>query len=316
MKLDQSISDGMDQAGFLRLSVLGGLTQFGAYVDTLHPGALSSERHWHDSEDEFLFMLDGCATLEDDDGLQPLEKGDAVCWPFGVANAHHLLNPHDKPCSFLIVGSRVARDRCHYPDSGDVQVNADTTWAVVDREGRVLRDGDLPPELLNLPERWGTRAQGPFPKLSRAAERQGVRVEHPPHPALGGGNGPFTAQPLSDPGGLSQFGVYLDTLPPGSRSGHRHWHENEDEMVVMLSGEVTLVEASATPLRAGEVACWPKGTPVGHCLVNEGPADARYLVLGTRKSQDVIHFPDHGLVVRLDGGARAWFHADGRPREG
>ena len=142
-----------------------------------------------------------------------------------------------------------------------------------------------------------------------------VTTEDPPHPVLGGGNGPFTYQLLSDPGGLTQFGAFFETLPPGSRSGFRHWHETEDEMVVMLSGEVVLVEDSETLLAPGEVACWPAGHAVGHCLENRGRTPARYLVIGTRKGRDVIHYPDHDLIARKDGAARAWFHADGRPRE-
>ncbi|HJQ27957.1 MAG TPA: hypothetical protein VJ827_01340, partial [Rubrobacter sp.] len=43
----------------LRYSDAGGLTQFGAYVQTLQPGSRSSDRHWHEEEDEFLYMLSG-----------------------------------------------------------------------------------------------------------------------------------------------------------------------------------------------------------------------------------------------------------------
>lgn len=55
----------------------GGLTQFGAYVETLRPGSRSSERHWHEEEDEFLYLLSGVATLIENDGeheLQPLGR--------------------------------------------------------------------------------------------------------------------------------------------------------------------------------------------------------------------------------------------------
>ena len=47
----------------------GGLTQFGAYVETLEPGSRSSERHWHEQEDEFLYLLAGEATVLDNDYL-------------------------------------------------------------------------------------------------------------------------------------------------------------------------------------------------------------------------------------------------------
>lgn len=316
MKLGVNHLEEIDQAGFLDLSALGGLTQFGVMVDTHRPGGVSSERHWHDSEDEFLFMLSGTATLEDNDGLHELGPGDAVSWPYGVANGHHLLNRTEEPCSFLIVGSRVAGDRCHYPDSGTTQINGDKTWSVVDAAGQVLRGGDLPSHLLNLPPVWGERGPGPFAGISRAAGRQATKAEGTVHPVLGGGLGPYAYQLLSDPGGLSQFGAFIETMPHGSATGFRHWHEAEDELVIMLAGEVVLVEDREDVLRPGDVACWPKGAAVGHRLDNRSGAEASYLVIGTRLDRDVIHFPDHGLYVHKDGAARAWFHADGRPREG
>ena len=51
---------------------------------------------------------------------------------------------------------------------------------------------------------------------------------------------------------LTQFGVNLTRLKPGAASALRHWHENEDEFVYVLEGELTLVEDEGeTPLRAG-----------------------------------------------------------------
>ena len=52
----------------------------------------------------------------------------------------------------------------------------------------------------------------------------------------------FSADLLSDSGGLTQFGAFTETLPPGANSSELHWHEKEDEFVYMLSGTVTLVE--------------------------------------------------------------------------
>jgi uncharacterized cupin superfamily protein len=141
-----------------------------------------------------------------------------------------------------------------------------------------------------------------------------VFTEDPPHPVLGAGHGPFGYQLLSDPGGLTQFGAFIETLPPGSRSGFRHWHETEDEMVLILSGEVVLIEDREELLSPGDVAAWPAGQGIGHCLENRSAAEVRYLVIGTRNSRDVVHYPDHDLVAHKDGAARAWFHSDGRKR--
>jgi uncharacterized cupin superfamily protein len=137
----------------------------------------------------------------------------------------------------------------------------------------------------------------------------------PVHPLLGGGLGPYAYQLLSDPGGLTQFGAFVEILPPGSKSGFRHWHEGEDEMVMMLSGEVVLVEDAETLLCPGDVACWPAGQGIGHYLHNRGGAEARYLVIGTRHQGDRIHYPDHDLICKKDGAARAWFHGDGTVRQ-
>lgn len=134
------------------------------------------------------------------------------------------------------------------------------------------------------------------------------------HPVLGGGLGDYSYQLLSDPGGLTQFGAFVEVLPPGAQSSFRHWHETEDEMVVMLAGAVVLVEDIETVLRPGDVACWPAGLAVGHCLHNRSDAEARYLVIGTRRNCDIIHYPDHDFVTHKDGPDRAYFHADGRKR--
>lgn len=135
-----------------------------------------------------------------------------------------------------------------------------------------------------------------------------------PHPVLGDGLGPYFYQLLSDPGGLTQFGAFIEVLPPGSRSSFRHWHETEDEMIYVLSGELTLIEDSETRLIAGDCAAWPAGLAVGHCLENRSGAEARYLVIGARKPADTIHYPDHDLITHKQGKARRYTRADGTPR--
>ena len=126
-----------------RLSEDGGLTQFGAYVETLPPGSWSSDRHWHEREDEFLYVLSGQATVIEDDGEHLLGPGDAACWPAGTPNAHHVVNRSQTPCSYLIVGTRHAHDVCHYPDLGRKLHTEGQTWRLVDTQGQVLKSGDV-----------------------------------------------------------------------------------------------------------------------------------------------------------------------------
>ena len=72
-------------------------------------------------------------------------------------------------------------------------------------------------------------------------------------------------QALGDAGGLTQFGVNLTRLPPGAATAQRHWHEAEDELAFVVSGELVLIEdGGETLLRAGEAAAFKAGHADGH----------------------------------------------------
>ncbi len=126
-------------------------------------------------------------------------------------------------------------------------------------------------------------------------------------------NGPFSEVVLGEQAGLSQFGVHIERLPPGSRSSFRHWHETEDELVYVLSGEVILVEDTESLLKAGEAAAWKAGVPVGHCLENRSDQDATVLVVGTRAARGVVHYSDHDVVMHHDEHGRRYYRKDGSP---
>ncbi len=87
-----------------RLARLGGLTDFGASLVTLRPGAWSSQRHWHIGEDELVVMIAGEAVLVDDNGEQPMRAGDVAAFPKNDGNGHHLQNRSDRDCVFVAVG--------------------------------------------------------------------------------------------------------------------------------------------------------------------------------------------------------------------
>lgn len=107
-----------------RLGEAGGLTQFGANLATLPPGAWSSQRHVHSAEDEFTFIVSGRCVMIDNDGETELQAGDACAHPAGDGNAHHLINRYDEPCVYLAVGSRdIEQDDVDYPDI-DMKIDA------------------------------------------------------------------------------------------------------------------------------------------------------------------------------------------------
>ncbi len=126
-----------------RLADAGGLTRLGANIATLLPGEKSAMRHWHEAEDEFLYMLDGRAIVVEDDGEHEIGPGDACCWPAGVANAHHVLNRSDAPVRYLVMsaGAAAAADHVHYPDDGLTLHHVPPRWWIEDADGRVTREG-------------------------------------------------------------------------------------------------------------------------------------------------------------------------------
>ncbi len=121
---------------------------------------------------------------------------------------------------------------------------------------------------------------------------------------------------LGDAGGLTQFGVNIVILADGAASSMRHWHENEDEFVMMLSGECIMVtDDGETVMRPGDCVAFPAGTPDAHHFVNRSGAEARFLVAGSKAAQEVAHYPDQALKVETESGKATFYHEDGRPYE-
>lgn len=100
----------------LRLGEAGGLTQFGANLVRLAPGAMSSLRHWHEKEDEFVWIVSGAVTLVQDAGETVMRPGDCAAFPAGVADGHHFVNRSDAEASFLVVGTDAPDEVAHYSD--------------------------------------------------------------------------------------------------------------------------------------------------------------------------------------------------------
>ena len=99
-----------------RLGDLAGLTQFGANLVRLEPGAVASLRHWHLNEDEFAVVLTGTLVLVEDEGDIPMGAGEFAGWKAGVANGHRFENRSDAPATFLIVGTKAPREVATYSD--------------------------------------------------------------------------------------------------------------------------------------------------------------------------------------------------------
>jgi uncharacterized cupin superfamily protein len=119
---------------------------------------------------------------------------------------------------------------------------------------------------------------------------------------------------LGDQFGLSQFGVNLTVLAPGSASSERHWHETEDEFIYVLEGDVILVDDSGEhPLTAGMCSGFKAGVPNGHKLVNRSASPATILEVGTRSNGDRAHYPEADMAAEKIDGKFRLTRPDGTP---
>jgi uncharacterized cupin superfamily protein len=109
-----------------RLGNAAGLDQFGVNLTTLKPGAASSLRHWHEKEDELVYILAGEVVLIEDDGETVLKSGDAAGFKADVRNGHHLVNKSSRDAVYLEIGTRSKHERAEYPDLDLVMIRDDT----------------------------------------------------------------------------------------------------------------------------------------------------------------------------------------------
>jgi uncharacterized cupin superfamily protein len=127
-----------DQVAGRARAVLGnlfGLDQFGVNIVTLAPGAWSSHRHWHKTEDEFVYVLEGEIVLANDTGDHLMTAGMCAGFKAGEANGHHLKNLGHSPATYLEVGTRNKVDTSTYSDIDMLAAKDDGTWRFVKRNG-------------------------------------------------------------------------------------------------------------------------------------------------------------------------------------
>jgi uncharacterized cupin superfamily protein len=120
-------------------------------------------------------------------------------------------------------------------------------------------------------------------------------------------------RPLGDLFGLQSFGVNHVTLSAGTTSALFHRHSVQDECILVLSGEVTLVhDAGETLLAAGMFVGFPKNASA-HQLINRSGTEATYIEIGDRQAGDGVSYPRDDLVAVRAANGWAFTHKDGAP---
>jgi len=119
------------------LGDLFGLTNFGVNLTRLKPGAMSTVRHAHSKQDEFIYVLAGRPVLITNSGETMLEPGMCAGFRAGTGDAHHLINRTEEEVVYLEVGDRTEGDTAVYPDDDLLIVRgADGTLSYAHKDGR------------------------------------------------------------------------------------------------------------------------------------------------------------------------------------
>jgi uncharacterized cupin superfamily protein len=112
-----------------------GLKNFGVNLTRLLPGGESALLHRHSRQDEFVYILEGEATLVTDVGEVALRPG--MCAGFPAAGiAHHLINHSDRDVVYLEIGDRTPGDAGTYPnDDLEALLGPDGRWIFTHKDG-------------------------------------------------------------------------------------------------------------------------------------------------------------------------------------
>lgn len=112
-----------------------GLQTFGVNLVRMAPGAISSVRHHHSKEDEFIYVLEGTLTLTSDD--TEVEVGPGMCAGFRAGNgvAHNLCNRTQADAVLIEIGARIDDDECVYPYDDLVLTRRGNEWVYTHKDG-------------------------------------------------------------------------------------------------------------------------------------------------------------------------------------
>ena len=113
-----------------------GLASFGVNMTRLLPGGTSALRHAHTVQDEFIYILEGHATLVTDEGETALTPGMCAGFKAGTGNGHRLVNRSGGDVVYLEVGDRLPGDSASYPDDDIQATMQDGGWKYTHKDGR------------------------------------------------------------------------------------------------------------------------------------------------------------------------------------
>lgn len=112
--------------------------------------------------------------------------------------------------------------------------------------------------------------------------------------------------------GARELGATLYELDPGAAGSPYHVHHGNEELLLVLEGELELrAPDGRRRLAPGAVVSFPVGPAGAHRVRNAGEGRARYLVISTMRFPEVAEQVDTGTVLAMRGPGDGWAFAAG-----
>jgi uncharacterized cupin superfamily protein len=101
--------------------------------------------------------------------------------------------------------------------------------------------------------------------------------------------------PLADRLGARKLGYGSWIAPPGRATVPYHYHLVNEELAIVLGGEVRLrLDGRFHRLEAGDVVAFPPGAAGAHQFLNYADRPAHLLLASTKVPREVVVYPDSG----------------------
>ncbi|HEY1509334.1 MAG TPA: cupin domain-containing protein [Solirubrobacteraceae bacterium] len=117
---------------------------------------------------------------------------------------------------------------------------------------------------------------------------------------------------LGPDAGCAELGCSLYELDPGGQATPYHMHHGNEELLIVLDGELELRTPDGTrTVSKGAVVGFPTGSAGAHRLRNVSQAPARYLLVSTMRMPEVAEQLDTGTILAMTGAGAGWAFAEG-----
>lgn len=97
--------------------------------------------------------------------------------------------------------------------------------------------------------------------------------------------------------GGQMLGASVYLMGPGQKSFPFHFHHANEEMLIVLEGEVTVrTPEGEEQAGRGDALIFNRGDSGAHQVINSGDDDARILMMSTMIDPDIAEYPDSGNI--------------------